>query len=96
MSSPNAGHRALPDPPGLRRGLRAADGARDLPLFFCFDVRRYARRWLTCDRRCLLAEELKDMAFECVLMDDPVVAADGLTYTGGCPPNLARQDEEAQ
>jgi hypothetical protein len=26
------------------------------------------------------AEELKDMAFQCVLMDDPVVAADGHTY----------------
>ena len=26
------------------------------------------------------AEELKDMAFECTLMDDPVVAADGHTY----------------
>jgi hypothetical protein len=26
------------------------------------------------------AEELKDMAFDCVLMDDPVVAADGHTY----------------
>jgi hypothetical protein len=25
-------------------------------------------------------EELKDMAFDCVLMDDPVVAADGHTY----------------
>jgi hypothetical protein len=25
-------------------------------------------------------EELKDMAFECTLMDDPVVAADGQTY----------------
>jgi hypothetical protein len=34
--------------------------------------------------RCALtlfaAEELKDMAFECTLMDDPVVAADGHTY----------------
>ena len=28
----------------------------------------------------LFAEELKDMAFQCVLMDDPVVAADGHTY----------------
>jgi hypothetical protein len=26
------------------------------------------------------ADELKDMAFECTLMDDPVVAADGHTY----------------
>jgi hypothetical protein len=25
-------------------------------------------------------EELKDMAFDCVLMDDPVIAADGHTY----------------
>ena len=27
-----------------------------------------------------VADELKDMAFECTLMDDPVVAADGHTY----------------
>jgi hypothetical protein len=32
------------------------------------------------DAVCSIAEELKDMAFECVLMDDPVVAADGHTY----------------
>jgi hypothetical protein len=29
---------------------------------------------------CLRAEELKDLAFQCELMDDPVVAADGHTY----------------
>ena len=28
----------------------------------------------------LVADDLKDMAFECTLMDDPVVAADGHTY----------------
>jgi hypothetical protein len=28
----------------------------------------------------VVAEELRDMAFECTLMDDPVVAADGHTY----------------
>jgi hypothetical protein len=28
----------------------------------------------------VVAEELKDLAFECTLMDDPVVAADGHTY----------------
>jgi hypothetical protein len=37
-----------------------------LPPRFCIDT--------------FVSEELKDMAFECTLMDDPVVAADGHTY----------------
>jgi hypothetical protein len=47
-------------------------------------VRQGARAFVCAPRVSLtpvwFAEELKDMAFQCVLMDDPVVAADGHTY----------------